>query len=62
MLGREKFQAVSELRLSAVSEEILEATLNHKGLKKLIISRDFKGFSTAEESRLFCNVLCNIEC
>ena len=61
MLGLDKFQAVQEIRLSAVSGELLEAILKHKGLKRVIIATDFKGFSTSDETRMFSEVLHKME-
>ena len=61
MLGLDKFQAVEKITLSAVSVELLEAILKHMGLKKVIIASDFKGFSTTDETRMFSEVLHNIE-
>ena len=42
MLGLDKFRGVEEICLSAVSGELLEAILKHKGLKRVIIASDFK--------------------
>ena len=67
MLGCNKFQAIEELRVSAWSEGLLEAALNHKGLKRLIINQDFTDnrgipdLATAKEITLFYQVLQSME-